>query len=266
MTRYSIDAPIPGVTFIIDQSGDPSGTELIWFHSEFGPFEDPPLNPTLASALSTRVVHLPGWGLSAGGHAFDGLPELALALWWLLDSLNVSSAILAGHGLGASVALEMAAQQPQRVAGVAAIAPYGLVLEDDAGADLFALLPGDLRPHLYADSTGPVANSHFPRAIDAHEKGLAAIRRVEVLGSASRFLFPLADTGISDRAYRLRNTPIELVWGELDGLLPISLCKHWDALLPSAESTIISGVAHMLPYEADCASAALERLMARFHT
>jgi pimeloyl-ACP methyl ester carboxylesterase len=78
---------------------------------------------------------------------------------------------------------------------------------------------------------------------------LAAIRRAEVLGEAGRYLFPLPDTGIENRLYRLAATDVRLLWGEHDGVVPTGISERWTATLPSAKSSVVAGSAHMLVYE-----------------
>jgi pimeloyl-ACP methyl ester carboxylesterase len=106
-------------------------------------------------------------------------------------------------------------------------------------------------PHVYADPNGPVMAAHYPAPTDAYERGLQAIRRVEVLGSASRFVFPLPDTNIVKRAYRIAGVPMSLVFGERDGVVPPEMAHNWSKVFPSASVRTVAGTAHMTPYESD---------------
>jgi pimeloyl-ACP methyl ester carboxylesterase len=249
MSRREIVSGPSGSTFAVDRAGTGDAV-VVWLHSEFGAFSDPPVPADALEGGQVLTLHLPGWGISERGEArINTLPELALALWFVLDELGVGTVTLAGHGIGATIALEMAIQQPQRAHTVVAAAPFGIVDAGDPGVDMFALLTTDLLPHLYADSEGGLVKEHFPRPADPHERGLAAIRRVEVLGEAGRYLFPLPDTGIEDRLYRLAGTDVRLLWGEHDGVVPIAISERWTAALPSATSSVVPGSSHMLVYE-----------------
>jgi pimeloyl-ACP methyl ester carboxylesterase len=194
-------------------------------------------------------VHLPGFGVSPGGDRFDGIGDLASVVWWALEQLGLDRPVLAGHGLGATLAAEMAIQQPTAVAHLALATPFGLFDVDDTGVDVFALIPKDLQPHLYADPASELVLRHFPPAADAYERGLSAIRRVEVLGSTSRYLFPIPDTNVAARAYRLSAVPTTIWFGAADGVVPPSLAFGWSAAVPHADVRTVDGVAHMLPYE-----------------
>ncbi len=261
MTRHEFEGPMDGVTFVVDESGRPDGPVLVWLHGTWGQVDDLPIG---GAADDARVLslHLPGWGESDGVESFKTLPDLALGCWWALDQLDAHDVTLVGHGIGALLGIELAAQQPDRVRAVVAAAPFGMVDERDPGADFFALLPPDLMPHLYADPQGDLPARHFPPPVDAHDKGLSAIRRVVVLGAASRFLFPLPDTGVKRRLYRLAGTPVDLVFGAQDGLIPAATRDLWSAAMPDAEITVVEDAAHMLPYESDAVARIVEQRVA----
>lgn len=248
-TTHTVDAPRPDLTFHVDESGTPGGEPVVWLHGELGAFDDPPLDAQVLDRCRVLAVHAPGWGTSTGLETFDRIEDLAVAYWWLLDHLGLDGVHLAGHGLGATLAAEIAVQQPQRVRSLTLVAPYGLFREDDTGVDLFGTMPRDLMPSLYAEPAGELAGRHFPAPADAHEKGRASIRRTRVLGAASRFLFPIPDTGIGGRLYRLADVDVTLVWGAQDGLVPVSLAEDWQAHLPAARSIVLDGAAHMVAYE-----------------
>ncbi len=255
--RLEIEGPLNGVRFSIDVAGTiGSATPVVWLHGEFGEmgsFGVAPRGAALIASTMVIVPHLPGWGLSVGVEHFTRLDDLAMAVWWALDRLgsDTSRVVLGGHGLGAALGAEMAAQQPGRCAGVLLAAPFGMFRADEPGIDVFGTMPSDLMPHLYADPTGPLQALHFPAPVDAHHRGLAAIRRVETLGAAGRFVFPIPDTGIADRLYRLADVPVALVFGARDGIVPVSLAADWAAALPHAHVEIVESASHMVPYETD---------------
>ncbi|MFF5111946.1 alpha/beta fold hydrolase [Streptosporangium sp. NPDC000509] len=257
--RHDFEGPHQGDLTIVDEHGTADGPVLVYLHSEWGAFEEPPLSGELLESSRVLVVHLPGWGVSTSVRPASSLADMALAVWWALDRLETGVARLVGHGIGATLAVEMAAAQPGRVESLALMTPWGMFDEADPGADMFALLPRDLAPLIYADPNGPVAAAHLPKPADAHETGLAVIRRVQVLGAASNYLFPIPDTGIAERLYRLAHVPVLLLWGAQDGVVPSSLAARWTEHLPHARSVVVQDAAHMLPYEsADARKLVLE--------
>jgi pimeloyl-ACP methyl ester carboxylesterase len=247
--RRVVEGPFAGVKIVIDVTGS-GDVPLIWLHSEWGTYGDPPLSERVLASAKVITINHPGWGVSEGIETILSLTDLATAYWWALDQLDfVTPVVIAGHGIGATIAAEMIAQQPQRTMGAVFVTPFGFFREDFPGVDIFALLPKDVMVHMYADPDGAVASAHWPPAADGYERGMQAIRRVSVLGAASRFLFPIPDTGVKRRLYRLRSTPIRLMFGAQDGVVPPELSDLWLAALPDAECTIVQGAGHMLPYE-----------------
>ena len=263
VSRTELEGPLAGNTIVVEEFGDSAGLPVVFLHGEFGAFPRLPLDDELIGSNRVLAIHLPGWGESQGGDRFENLGELATALWWSLDQCSVNGAVITGHGIGATAAVEMAIQQPGRVLGLCLAAPYGLFRTDDPGVDLFGTLPKELMGTLYEEPQGGVALDHFPVPSDGHEKGLASLRRAVVLGTASRYIFPIPDTGIADRLYRLHPLSVVLVFGSGDRLVPKSLAEDWQRLVPSATMTMIEGAVHMHPYERPDFSNAVESLIAR---
>jgi pimeloyl-ACP methyl ester carboxylesterase len=242
----------PEAELVVEEHGDSGSNEppILWLHCELGSFDDPPFPADLIGRRRILAFHHPGWGVATGPDAFKTIPDIATAYLWALDNLGGRrEVVMVGHGIGATIGLEMAIQQPDRFIQVFAACPFGLWDDAIPGADLFALLAHDARRHLYADPEGDVAGRHFPRAKDAHQKGKVAIQRAQTLGAASRYLFPIPDTGISSRLYRLRDSAIHFTWGEEDGITLPALLEHWVKHLPQAETTVFQDASHMHPYE-----------------
>ncbi|MFM8867395.1 MAG: alpha/beta fold hydrolase [Ilumatobacteraceae bacterium] len=249
MSRQVIDGPLPGLSFVVDRTENRGGPLVVFLHSAWGAFGDAPLGEEVMSTMDVATVHLPGWGLSKGIEHFDDISELALAMWWAVEQLSSEPVVLVGHCLGGAVAAEMAITQPTKVRGMVLSNSFGFFNSDYPGADIFGLLPKDVMHLVYLDPSGSVATTHYPSPTDAYERGLMAIRRVEVLGAASRFIFPLPDTNIAKRAYRLATVPMTVLFGETDGIVPSDLAFEWSAAFPHAQVKTIAQTAHMTPYE-----------------
>ena len=104
--------------------------------------------PRLRPARRVVAVDLRGHGRSdrpMSGYSFD---EVTGDLRRLLDALSIDDVVVAGHSWGASVALELAAAEPERVAGVACIegglANLRSVFGDSWQAAERAMTPPDL--------------------------------------------------------------------------------------------------------------------------
>ena len=251
MKREVIDGPLPGLSFMIDRSGGTNGPTVVFLHSEMGSFGHAPVGEEVRANHDVVALHLPGWGESTGIEHFDTTSEFAVALWWAVEQLADEPVVLVGHGLGAALAAEMAILQPKSVRGLVLSNPLGMFDEAYPGVDIFALMPKDVMPHVYAVPNGPVMAEHYPAPADAYERGLQAVRRVEVLGSASRFVFPLPDTNIVKRSYRIAHVPMTILFGERDGVVPAEMAHNWSSVFPAAKIRTVEGTAHMTPYESD---------------
>jgi pimeloyl-ACP methyl ester carboxylesterase len=249
MTRQVIEGPLKGLSFVVDRTENRGGPLVVFLHSAWGAFGDAPLGDQVMSTMDVATLHIPGWGLSKGIEHFDDISELALAMWWAVEQLSSEPVVLVGHCLGGALATEMAITQPLKVRGLVLSNPFGFFNSVYPGADIFGLLPKDVMHHVYMDPAGSIATAHYPSPSDAYERGLMAIRRVEVLGAASRFIFPLPDTNIAKRAYRLATVPMTVLFGEKDGIVPSELAYEWSTAFPHAQVKTIAQTAHMTPYE-----------------
>lgn len=249
--RITLNTPVEGTEMVIERTGVDGGPPLVWLHGEFGELSGVPGREQLAAHFDVVEILLPGWGVAAGGDRFDSIGELASAVWWTIESLDLGKVSIAGHGFGATLAVELAIQQPSMVEGLALAAPYGMFRTEDTGVDIFALIPRDLNPHLYADTSSPLVAQHFPPPTDGYEKGLSAIQRVQTLGSTSRYLFPIPDTNLVERSYRLAGVPMTIWFGAGDGAVPVSLAQDWAAAFGHADIKVVDNAAHMVAYEHD---------------
>jgi len=251
-----------GISFEVSHAQIGKQSTVVWIHGEFGSFEDPPFSKEVQALANMVVIHIPGWGKSTSVNDIDRLDQLATAMWWAVEEIcGESPVLLAGHGLGGTIAVEMAIQQPRLTSGLLLAAPFGFFDESDPGVDIFALLPKDLMKFLYMNPNSELAKKQFPSSDDGYERGLIAIRRVEVLGAASRYLFPIPDTNIGDRAYRLSKVPMCVLFGKSDGAVPTGLLAQWKESFPHAEIQVIDDAGHMLPYETTSLDRALGKML-----
>lgn len=261
--RIELSGPHAGGTLVLDEAGTEDGPVVLWLHSEWGTYDDPPVDASVLDRARVITIHQPGWGLSTGEDHLLALTDVALLYWWAADQLELTEPmVVAGHGIGAVIAAEMAIQHPHRVSSLLLAAPFGIWDDTIGGEDFFALMPRDVAEFMYADTNGPVAASQFPPAKTAHEKGIAGIRRAQTLGPASRYLYPLPDTGVAERLYRLADTEVTLIWGAHDGLAPIALADRWTEYVPHARLVRVDDAAHMVVYECDDLSRELSAAVA----
>ncbi|HEV7369373.1 alpha/beta hydrolase [Arenibaculum sp.] len=200
-------------------------------------------------------VDLPGHGRSAG----PPLPTVeALGEWVvaLLDAAGVGRALLAGHSLGALVALAAAGRAPERVGALALL----------GAADRMPVHPGLLAAATAgeAEAIRMVVGWAFARR--AHIGGSPA-PGMWMVGAALRLMEREApgvlgvDLGACDRfadAPRIAAAiacPTTVVIGSADRMTPPKAGRRLAALIPGAEIVELPGVGHMMAVEAPEATA-----------
>ncbi|GAA0776894.1 alpha/beta hydrolase [Roseibium denhamense] len=103
-----------------------TGPVLVFLHGASGNAYDSRLafESTLKDKFSLLFIDRPGLGFSNRSHADQNTPEgQAKLISALLSELQIHDAIVIGHSLGAAVAAALAMEEPQKVKGVAFLAP-----------------------------------------------------------------------------------------------------------------------------------------------
>lgn len=213
-----------------------------------------------AGALSDRyrVVRfdLPGSGLSPPDPTgrYDDARAIELLLG-LMARLEIGEAAIIGNSVGGRIAWSFASAHPDRVSRLVLVAPDGFASvgfeygeAPKIGAVTHAMRavlprflvkmnldqsysdPARLEPHVVA---------RYYDLLRAPGARLALIHRME-------------QTILTDPLPRLRalQTPVLLLWGEDDRLIPVSNAQDYLGALPNAELTVLPGVGHLPQEEA----------------
>jgi pimeloyl-ACP methyl ester carboxylesterase len=185
---------------------------------------------------------LPGHGKSGGGgqQSIDAYAKL-IANW--MESLGISKAVFIGHSMGSAIALTLATDYPQQVAGL------GLI---GAGARM------RVRPDILADSANPTT---FPKAVESLITGAfshnAKTRLVELAASRMAGTRPSVLYGdllachefdAIDRLSEIR-TPTLVLCGSEDQLTPLRNSQFLTGAIPEASLRIIPEAGHMVMLE-----------------
>jgi len=107
-------------------AGDASRPAVLFVHGSPGTWEawrGYLESPELRGRARLLALDRPGFGASARGHAEVALARQAEACVAVLDAERVRRAIVVGHSLGGPIAAELAADHPERVAGLVLVAP-----------------------------------------------------------------------------------------------------------------------------------------------
>lgn len=240
---------------VVFHAGD--GPPLVWLHSLYGAAADERIIDALAENYSVYAPLTPGFADLAELDAIHDIHDLALHYDDILEALDIPSAVVAGHSLGAMIAAELAAHVPKRVSRLVLASPLGLWNDAYPVADIFGVPAAEQPTLLYADASKvPVTTGGTPdvERIVALARGMATV---------ARFLWPIPDRGLARRLHRV-SAPTLVVHGALDRFVPPEYADDFVARLPEASREIIPDAGHMVFVEAfETSLASIGRFLSR---
>ncbi len=216
--------------------------------------------PRLAERSTVIAPDLLGHGGSAKDATDHTLGGLASSLRDLLVLLGHERATLVGHSLGGGVAMQFAYQFPERVERLVLVSSGGLgkevafILRALALPGVEYLLPPAFAPGLWragATVASWLGRMRVPRA--------AAIEEIwEAYGSLTdpdtrRAFFQVLRAVIgadgqrvsaTDRLYLAAQVPTLIVWGDRDGIIPVSHGRAAHETMPGSVLRVFEGVGH----------------------
>jgi pyruvate dehydrogenase E2 component (dihydrolipoamide acetyltransferase) len=210
------------------------GPALVLIHGFGGDLDNWLFNiDALAERARVYAFDLPGHGQSVKAIEDPGLAGLASALQAFLDTVELDSAHLVGHSMGAAVAARLACDAPERVQSLTLIAAAG-------GAESRR----ELKPvlfNLFADSElvnrSMVDDLLKYKRIDGVQEALSSLA-AELFPGGTQSAQLAADIDASGL-----NTLV--IWGSGDAVIPAA---HAQAL-GNAAIEIIDGAGHMVQME-----------------
>ena len=253
-----------GTSVRVLQGGPESGPDVVLVHGAGGiegVYDE--LLERLAQSYRVHVPEMPGYGESTGEELLEDMLDFTLHGWDVVNALGLDRPHLVGHSMGGMIAAEMACIEPSRPQSLSLLAPAGMWLDEHPIPDIFATLPHDLPALLFHDPaagaaalTGGVDFSDMDALVEFF------ITNAKRLGTAGKILFPIPNRRLSKRIYRL-TSPMLLVWGESDRLIPPVYAARWQELVPHAELVTVGAAGHMLTMEQpDQVAAAIEKQLA----
>lgn len=262
--RAALEETYPGEYRIIDgvrlrlrDSGPRDGEAVIMLHGFGASLET---WEKWAEALSARYrvirFDLPGFGLTGPDPTGDYTDARSMqVLAGLMGQLGIDHASLIGNSLGGRIAWNFAAMFPERVNKLVLVSPDGFA---SPGFDYGVApeVPLIMRALPY---TAP--RSMLKANLAAAYGNPAALSEADVTRYHDLMLAPGVRRAILERMGQvvLREpgptlariqAPTLLVWGERDGMIPISNAEDYLRFLPNATLARLPGLGHV-PFEED---------------
>lgn len=232
------------------------GPDLLFLHGAGGVAWAGAL-PLLARHFHVYAPVLPGFGRSAaeGLELLEDQLDLFQHGFDVMEKLGLEKPLLVGESFGGWIAGEMAALRPKEVGKLAVLAPVGLWRDEAPVTDLFGLEIGELLPFLFHDMSTPgaVAMSQLTKLMsDKDDKTEAQVEQLIALlmgfRTAAKFLFPVPETGLERRLWRIR-VPTLVLWGAQDRFIAPSYADIWAKNVKNAQVVTIERCGHLIMQE-----------------
>ncbi|WP_264481530.1 acetoin dehydrogenase dihydrolipoyllysine-residue acetyltransferase subunit [Acidisoma cellulosilyticum] len=179
--------------------------------------------PALSERHRVIAIDLPGHGGSTKQMDSGDLSTLAGAVVSLMKALDLPACHLVGHSLGGAVALQVALDEPGRVAAVTLLAPAGM-----GGPINHAFIQGFITSGRHKQLQ-PVLELLFADPTLVSRDMAEEVLRFKRLDGAEQALQRIADASfdgdrqrisLREQAAALGAVPVQVIWGEKDQILP----------------------------------------------
>jgi len=214
-----------------------------------------PWSKALSDTYHVIAVDLPGHGLTGavpgGDYSQEGMAKFVGAF---ADKLNLKSFALAGNSMGGGVAARFAEEHPARVTKLILVDAGGLPFKSGSGTPLafrLARIPVvnqlllHITPRAIVTEGLNKAIVHKEIITDAMTDWYWDFARMEGTRQATlaRFQLPI-ETYVQDHTTAI-TMPTLILWGEQDGLIPLSTAHDWAKAVKGAKLIVYPATGHI---------------------
>ena len=238
-----------GISIAVQRSG--SGFPLVLIHglaSSMGLWAN--LDQSQLVGIETISYDLRGHGSSERTQGAHTLTKHVADLKGLLSALSISRAIFAGHSLGGMIALELAASDPELVAGLALLDTTAAFPQETRNL-FFELASSASFNGMTAIADKLIDLSFSPHFIETNPKVIATIRKGMLASDAASIAAAarmVAKVDVHSRLASVQSPTVVLVGNE-DRLAPPQLSQQLASAVKGTQLHVIPESGHALPVE-----------------
>jgi pimeloyl-ACP methyl ester carboxylesterase len=203
----------------------------------------------LAQNHTVYAPEQPGYGSSTGFNHIKDIFDSVLFYRALVESLGIEQIDVIGHSSGGMIAGEFAAMNPQLVRKLVLVDSFGLWIDDEPALDPFGVA-ADVRQAKWHDTDKIPSPEPTIFVEDAADPFGAMFFQSQNLGTATKFMWPIADRGLRRRLPYIK-APTLVVNGASDGLVTVSYAKELTRLIPNARLVVVENAGHYPMFEAE---------------
>jgi pimeloyl-ACP methyl ester carboxylesterase len=201
----------------------------------------------LGTVALTYVPQLPGWPEGRPPTGIASVQDYAELVMKFLDAVGIDQGILLGHSIGGWLALSSAIACPDRISRLILVNAMGLEVPSTPAPDLLAMDEESFAKAVFG-RLGLIATAQaygFGAEWENVRRGPEFERQWKGRGLvASLVQGPCADPALIRQA-RAISAETLLIWGRLDGIVPLSHGEALRATLPRARLYVVDRCGHL---------------------
>ena len=201
----------------------------------------------LGTVACTYVPQLPGWREGQPPAGITSVQDYVALVVEFLDALGLEHSVLLGHSIGGWMALAVAAAHPERVARLILVDAMGLDVPSAPAPDLRALTEEAFATAVFG-RLGLIATAEaygFGAEWENVRRGPEFERQWQGRSLVTSLVQgPCADAALTRQVPRITADTL-LIWGRLDGIVPLPHGEVLRRTLPHARLYVLDRCGHL---------------------